>query len=117
MKKNKDIIVCYLFTKFDNLSSLQNFIRNYSIYNSGLNHKLVICFKLIPDYQIKKISSKLRNIRYIPFIDDFPLNDYDFGSYKRVAQKYHSNNILFLNSHSYPIQTIGLSKLLKHFNE
>jgi len=115
MKKNKDIIVCYLFTKFDNLSSLQNFIRNYSIYNSGLNHKLVICFKLIPDYQIKKISSKLRNIRYIPFIDDFPLNDYDFGSYKRVAQKYHSNNILFLNSHSYPNTDFWLSKLLKYY--
>ena len=117
MKKNKNIIVCYLFTKFDKLSSLLNFIRNYSNYNSGLNHKLVICFKLIQDHQIKKISNKLRNIRYIPFIDDFPLNDYDFGSYKRVAQKYQSNNILFLNSHSYPLCNLWLKLLFKYFDE
>ena len=49
------------------------------------------------------IKDYLKNIDYIEFIDPIETNDYDFGSYKRVAQLHQDKRILFLNSHSYPI--------------
>ena len=37
------VLVCYLITKFDNEQTLKDFIYNYKINNSGLNHDLLIC--------------------------------------------------------------------------
>jgi len=114
---NKNNLVCFLFTNFDNINQLINFTKYYKKYSSGAQHKLLICFKLIDDKRIINLRKYLKNIKYIEFIDPSTVNDYDFGSYKRVAKLYLNYNILFLNSHSYPNTNSWLSKLLKHFND
>ena len=40
------IIVCYLFTGFDDHKNIINFINHYSKYNAGTEHSLLICFKI-----------------------------------------------------------------------
>ena len=111
-KKN---LVLYLFTKYDDEISLLNFIKNYTYWPAGETHKLLICFKLIDKKKIPFLVSLLKNINFIKFIDPHKLNDFDFGSYKRVARLYPHYNILFLNSHSYPNTDFWLTKLLKHY--
>ena len=49
---DSDRIVCYLFTVFDKKESLLNFIKNYKKYESGINHKLIICFKVFDQQEI-----------------------------------------------------------------
>lgn len=110
-------IVCYLYTRFDDFNSLENFKNNYLKYNAGLNHDLIICLKLIKNDDIIKIKNKLLGLKYKIFIDPFPKNDFDFGSYKRVSEKYYSRDIFFLNSHSYPISINWLRKLMKYKTE
>ena len=114
---NKKILVCYLFTKFDEINQLTDFINNYKKYPSGINHELLICFKLIEKNKLSYLSEHLRDIKYIKFIDISPKNDFDFGSYKRVSEHYLDYDILFLNSHSYPICNDWLLKLVKYKNE
>mgnify|MGYP001350790323 CR=1 FL=1 len=114
---SKRILVCYLFTDFDKLNNLKNFIVNYKKYPSGVNHKLLICFKLIDKRKIFKLKKYLTKINHILYDDICKINDYDFGSYKRVAISYPNYKILFLNSHSYPICKFWLKKLLFHFKK
>ena len=110
----KKPIVCYLFTKFDKIDSLKDFIKNYQNYESGLDHDLLICLKLINQNKMKEILKELNNLKFTKFIDPYLGNDYDFGSYKRVCEKFSNRDILFLNSHSYPICSYWLQKLMKH---
>ena len=110
-------IVCYLYTYFDSLQSLKNFKNNYLNYNAGLEHELLICFKLIKQDEIKIITNKLEGLKYIQFIDPVQKNDFDFGSYKRVSEKYSLRDILFLNGHSYPVSENWLKKLMKYKRE
>lgn len=109
-----DRIVCYLYTIFDPKKKLIDFINNYKKYKSGINHKLLICFKLLNVTEINKIRKYLKNIKYTEFIDPEKNNDWDFGSYKRVSKQFLNKDILFLNSHSYPICNNWLKKLFKH---
>ena len=109
--KYKKILVCYLFTKYDDKKSLINFVRNYKFNKSGVRHKLLICFKLLNNKNISSLKLSIKNLKYTEFNDDVTFNDYDFGSYKRVAQKYPSFIIFFFNSHSYPITKNWLKKL------
>ena len=67
MLSNK--IVCYLFTAFDKREKLISFIRHYRKNKPGLNHKLVICYKLLDTKEIIKTRKYLKNINYIEFID------------------------------------------------
>ena len=110
-------IVCYLFTYFDDTNSLKNFVDNYKKFFSGINHKLLICFKLLQQAKIKELEKLLVDIDYITFIDPTKFNDFDFGSYKRVAEIYPENQILFLNSHSYPICVNWLLKLTNYTDD
>ena len=114
---NKKILVCYLFTSFDNKQSFTNFLRYYKINTAGINHTLLICFKLLNKQKILFFRNKLRSIKYIEFIDPVLFNDFDFGSYKRVSEKYRSHTIFFLNSHSYPLKKNWLKKLLYYYKE
>ena len=107
-------IVCYLFTAFDEISSFSNFLNNYTKFNSGMKHKLIICFKLFDKSNLKNLRNKLNNIDYEEFIDPEAKNDYDLGSYKRISEKFLDDDILFLNSHSYPICNDWLKKLMNH---
>ena len=110
-------VVCYLFTCFDQKSSFYEFLSNYKKFKAGTEHTLVICFKLLNEDQISILKKNLINISYEEFIDPESTNDFDFGSYKRVAEKYSQNYILFLNSHSYPISDNWLSLLSKFIGE
>ena len=114
---NYKFIVCFLLTKFDNEKNLIDFISNYKKYDSGKDHQLLICFKLLDNFTLNKYQNILKDIKYIEFIDAHKYNDYDFGSYKRVANKYKDYAILFLNSHSYPICDNWLLKLSNHFSD
>ena len=114
---NKKILVCYLFTSFDNKQSFINFLKHYKINTAGANHTLLICFKLLNKQKILFFRNLLKDIRYIEFIDPILFNDFDFGSYKRVSERYRSHTICFLNSHSYPLKKNWLKKLLYHYKE
>ena len=70
-----DKIVCYLYTVFDPKKKLIDFINNYKKYKPGLNHKLVICLKLLNINEINKIRKYLKNTKYIEFIDPEKKND------------------------------------------
>ena len=109
MHSNK--IVCYLYTVFDKKKSLTNFIKNYKRYRSGLNHKLVICFKLFNFDEVVKLRKYLKDVNYVEFVDPGQTNDWDFGSYKRISKFFFNKDILFLSSHSYPACNDWLKKL------
>ena len=114
---NKKILVCYLFTSFDDKQSLIKFLKHYKINAAGASHTLLICFKLLNIQKIIFFRNLLKGIKHIEFIDPILFNDFDFGSYKRVSEKYKSHIILFLNSHSYPLKKNWLKKLLYHYKE
>lgn len=119
MSLNKKILVCYLFTKFDNLSDLNNFIQSYKSLNSGLDHTLIICLKLINQDQKKDIIKILNqySIIFTLFEDFAHINDFDFGSYYRVAKKYDNKLIFFLNASSRPTINNWLKLLLSHYEK
>lgn len=104
-------IVCYLFTGFDDERSLLNFIKHYKKYKPGIKHSLLICYKLVHLEKINKYRNFFKKIKHIEFIDSEKKNDWDFGSYKRVSKYFYDNDILFLNSHSYPVCMNWLKKL------
>ena len=104
-------IVCYLYTRFDSIQKINDFTKYYKKYRPGLIHKLIICFKLLNFEQLENAQKSLKGIKFESFIDPCKDNDWDFGSYKRVAKKYYDKDILFLNSHSYPICHNWVKKL------
>ena len=111
--KNKPV-VCYLFTCFDKIDYIISFKNHYLKFNAGVDHDLIICFKLLNSDQISNITKELSNLKFNNFIDPHTKNDFDFGSYKRIANIYSDRQILFLNSHSYPICDNWLLKLMNY---
>tara|TARA_B100001027_G_scaffold140424_1_gene97652 strand:- start:214 stop:1011 length:798 start_codon:yes stop_codon:yes gene_type:complete len=109
----KKILVSYLFTKFDREEYINAFKKNYLRFSSGYDHDLLICFKMIDEKKIEYIKKNLDDLNYISFVDYVLKNDYDFGSYKRIAEKYPDRDIFFLNSHSFPVCNDWLNKLMK----
>ena len=107
----KEPIICYLYTRFDSIQKINDFAKHYKIYRPGLKHKLIICFKLLNAEEIENAKHYLKGIKFEEFIDPCKENDWDFGSYKRVSRKYYNKDILFLNSHSYPICHNWVKKL------
>ena len=99
------VLVCYLFTKFDRNDDLSKFIDNYKFFSSGFNHKLIICLKLLDNDRVNYVNDYLinRKIKFELFNDTSQNNDYDFGSYSRVAEKYKDYLIFFLNASSRPV--------------
>lgn len=111
----KEVLIVYLFTKFDKLIYLKKFIKHYNKYKPGCRHKLLICLKLIQANKIKKIRKILNKTKYLEFIDHANQNDFDFGSYGRVAKKFKKKIIYFMNSHSYPIKNNWLKIMFKFY--
>ena len=111
------IIICYHFTAFDSIKNIKKFIKHYKKYKAGSKHALLICFKLIDKQKVALIKKILKGTNYIHYIDPYDVNDYDFGSYKRVAEIYSKNTIFFMNSYSYPLKNNWLKKLLYHFKD
>ena len=114
---NEKILVCYLITKFDNEDTLLTFLKNYKNFKSGYPHELLICFKLFDNEKLNIFRKLLLNISYTEFIDNHIHNDFDLGSYSRVALNYKSRLIFFLNSYSYPICDNWLDIIIQNYEE
>ncbi len=112
---NEKILVCYLITKFDDENTLLTFLENYKNFKSGYPHELLICFKLFNKDRLEIFRKLLININHTEFIDENINNDFDLGSYSRVALKYPSRHIFFLNSYSYPICDNWLNIIIKNY--
>ena len=111
-----DIIVCYVCTKFDELDSLDHFIKNYKKYSSGLKHKLLICYKMLNNKAINLCENKLGEIKHIKYLDPSTQNDFDFGSYYRVCKKFPKYKIFFLTGSDYPVKKFWLKNVVKHYD-
>ena len=110
------IILCYHWSPYQNITALKKFIKHYKKYKAGLKHNLLICFKNLEKKKIKLIQKKyLTNLKYTLFIDPKKKNDFDWGSYLRVAKKYSRSKIFFCDSQSYPIVNKWLYKIDRKF--
>ena len=117
MSTNDKVIIAYLFTKFDVKENLINFINYYQKNPPGYEHILVICYKLLEIDEINFLRKIANKVPHIEYIDPIRVNDFDFGSYKRIAEKYPNLPIFFTLGHSYPVSQNWLKKLMKHFNK
>ena len=114
----KKILVTYLFSKYDSIECIKNFVKNYNNFPSGAEHDLLICLKKIKKneniYKIKEIFGRLKcDI----FFDEEANNDYDWGSYYRISKIHKNRIIFFMNCHSYPIKKNWLFKFISNFKE
>jgi hypothetical protein len=117
MTDEKKVILAYLYTKFDTIESLENFINFYKKNPPDYNHDLLICYKLLNNEEINILRKTTITINHIEFIDPNTLNDYDFGSYKRIAETYPNSPIFFNLGHAYPVSKMWLKKIMSHFNK
>jgi hypothetical protein len=117
MLSDKKVIIAYLYTKFDVPENLINFLHHHKINYPGYDYKLLICFKLLAKKEINSLRKITSMIDHIEFIDPNKLNDFDFGSYKRIAEKFPNNPIFFTLGHSYPVSKNWLKKIMLHFNK
>ena len=46
MSRNNKFLVVYVFSKYDDLSRLENFVDSYIKYDHGYQHELLICYKI-----------------------------------------------------------------------
>ena len=111
----KKIIVIYLISVYDKKENLTNFIKYYKRFNSGAKHKLLICFKNFKKEDPIFKNPSLKLIKYIKYIDNNNFNDYDWGSYRRIAKIYNENIIFFMNCHSYPLVKNWLKFFVNHY--
>jgi hypothetical protein len=111
--------VIFLANHNEGISSLIRFIKYYQIYKSGIKHNLIICFKNFYDEKSKAKWKKVINnrIKYKLYLDNYKVDDYDWGSYRRIAKNNKNKIILFLNSHSYPIKNNWLKLIVKHYTK
>jgi len=113
----KDILVVYLISTYDKREYLVDFLNHYINFKSGAKHELLICFKNFKtDDKIFKYK-KLKLVNYIKYLDNNNFNDFDWGSYKRIAKKYKDKIIFFMNCHSYPIKNKWLSYFVNNYEE
>ena len=112
-----NVLVAYLISVYDDRQNLVNFIKHYKKYKSGCSHDLLICFKNFnSDDDIFNIK-ELNDVKVIKFIDNNDFNDYDWGSYLRIAKEYNEKKILFMNCHSYPLINNWLNIFVQYYKE
>lgn len=112
---SKPPLVIYLSYGGFGLDPLHKFIQNYVKLNSGANHELLICLKKYSENKIDEIKDQLDQ-KYNFFIDDFPINDFDIGSYFRIAEKFSNRNVFFIGTHSYPIKNNWLKAFVDNYD-
>jgi len=107
----KKPLVAYIAYAPFGLVKFKKFILSYLKYSSGEKHDLLICYKGFSDYkEIFKWKSIVPS-KHIEFFEKNEKNDFDIGSYFRIAEKYKDRHILYISSH----QTINCNKWLKIF--
>tara|TARA_Y100000768_G_C23962613_1_gene676161 strand:+ start:388 stop:1212 length:825 start_codon:yes stop_codon:yes gene_type:complete len=101
MKLTKNIpIVAYVAYGPFGIDYLKRFISAYTKFNSGEKHEILICFKGFSNYEEIKKFKKIINFEFIEFFEKNEKNDYDIGSYFRIADAYKDRLILFLDTHT-----------------
>jgi hypothetical protein len=111
----KKPIVSYIAYEPFGIENLKRFLEEYSRYDSGFEHDLLICFKQFRDRKIIKNWKKIINFKFVEFDDSNQKNDFDIGSYFRIAEKYHNRFILFLNTHTRPNTSDWLKIFTQHY--
>ena len=94
-------LVAYIAYEPYGIEYLERFINRYKKFSSGYEHELLICFKQFNSNKIKEWEKKIA-INYSKFDDSGQENDFDIGSYFRIAEKYSNRFILFLDTHTRP---------------
>jgi len=113
--KNKPIVVYLAYEPFG-IKFLKNFIKNYEKFPSGFEHELVICFKGFNKKKLKEWENSIK-IGYVKFDDSNQKNDFDIGSFLRIAKKYSNRYILFLGTYTKPITRNWLKIFLNHYKK
>ncbi len=101
-QKSVKPLVVYLAYEPYGINLLKKFLKNYNFYKSGYEHDLLICFKEFDKKKLNLWSSYISN-KFIKFFDQHNVNDFDIGSFLRVAEKFPNRLILFLNSFAKPV--------------
>ena len=114
--KNKPLVV-YLAYEPYKIEVLEKFLKSYEVFPSGYDHDLLICFKSFKDSQKVSDWSKKIPYQFIKFYDEEKINDFDIGSFFRVADKYKDRHILFLNSWARPNVKNWLKFFMDHYDE
>ncbi len=107
-------LVAYIAYEPYGIEYLERFIYNYKKFNSGYEHELLICFKQFDYEKIKQWENKI-TIDYLKFDDTGQDNDFDIGSYFRIAEKYPNRCILFLDTHTRPNTNNWLKFFTNHY--
>ena len=110
-------IVMYLAYEPYGISYLKKFLKNYKKYKSGYDHELLICFKKFKNIKNIKNWSKIVTFKFTKFIDKEIENDFDIGSYFRIAKKYNNRKILFLDTHTVPLVNNWLYFFIKNYEK
>ena len=116
MFKKKPLVSYIAYEPFG-IEYLERFLKRYSFYDSGFDHDLLICFKQFKNNDSIEKWKKIINVKFIEFDDSNQKNDFDIGSYFRIAKRYNDRHILFLNSHTRPNTDDWLKIFANHFQE
>mgnify|MGYP001178850163 CR=1 FL=1 len=100
----KKVIIAYLCSPYEPKKNFGKFINYYRKYKAGVSHRLIICYKNLNIKEINYRRKKIKKIRHEEFIDPEKKNDFDFGTYKRIAERYKHNLLFFMNGHAYPLK-------------
>ena len=111
---NEKPLVAYIAYEPYGIEYLEKFIKCYEKFNSGYEHDLLICFKQFDDRKISQWEQKIK-IDYLKFDDSGQDNDFDIGSYFRIAEKYPNRYILFLDTHTRPNTNNWLKIFTNHY--
>jgi len=109
---NKELYVVYHCTNFVPFEIFLKFLNNYRKFKAGTKHKLIICFKNLNEIKRLNFKKRIKKINYIEYVDTNKVDDFDLGSYFRIAKKFQKAVFLFLSGHCYPIKKNWL-KLFK----
>jgi len=117
LELEKKPIVVYLAYEPFGFKFLDKFIKNYKKYPSGFDHELIICFKNFNEKKQIDLWESQIDINYIKFDDSNQKNDFDIGSFLRIAKKYSDRHILFLGTYTKPITNNWLKIFINHYKD
>ncbi len=110
-------LVAYIAYEPLGINYLKVFLKYYEKFDSGHDHDLLICFKQFKSKNNIIDWEKNIKIKYLKFDDSNNLNDFDIGSYFRIAKKYSNRHILFLNTYTRPNTDNWLKIFINNYNK
>ncbi|WP_440653615.1 hypothetical protein [Candidatus Pelagibacter sp. HIMB1506] len=108
-------IVAYVAYEPFGIEYLNRFLDKYNQFSSGLDHDLLICFKQFRDKNLIEDWKKKISNPFIEFDDSNQPNDFDIGSYIRIAKAFPERYTLFLDTHTRPNSDNWLKIFANHY--